>query len=97
MNDIQPLRILAIENLRGTLERFTLHKERTGDIVKLLRYIYRNTGESKPGVEDLRTLLTLYIGIEMDILMKDESFKNLMIEEGGPLLKDFMSAVRRRI
>lgn len=95
--DVQKLKLLALEELQTTLAIFTLYSERTGDITKLLRYIYENSGESVPGVEDLRTLMTLYVGFEMDTLMKDEGFKELIIDDGGPLLGDFMSMVGKRI
>lgn len=32
----------------------------------------------------------------MSVLRKDEEFKNLMIEEGGPLLGNFMKFVAKR-
>lgn len=94
---IDSLKLLALEELQITLAKFTLYSERTGDIVELLRYIYANSGESVPVVEDLRTLTTHYVGYEMDMLMRDENFKALMIEDGGPLLRDFMGMVRKRI
>ena len=49
------------------------------------------------GVEDLRTLLTAYMSYEMDVLMKDKAFKELMFEDGGALLGDFMGVVEKRI
>ena len=63
----------------------------------LLIYIYSNTGESVPGVEDLRSVLTAYMSYEMDTLLKDSKFKELMFEDGGALLGDFMKAVELRI
>lgn len=95
--DVGLLKLLALEELQITLAKFSLYSERTGDIVELLRYIYVNSGESVPGVEDLRTLTTHYVGYEMDTLMKDENFKALMIEDGGPLLGEFMGMVGKRI
>ena len=95
--DIQPLKDLALEELQATLAIFTLYQERTGDIISLLRYIYANTGEPVKGVEDMRTLLTHYVGCEMDTLMKDDDFRESMIEDGGALLGDFMKMVGKRI
>ena len=95
--DIQPLKTLAFEQLQLTLTDFHLYPERTGDIIGLLRYIYDNTGESAAGIEDLRTLLTAYMSYEMDTLMEDEEFKELMFFDGGALLGDFMSVVKKRI
>ena len=95
--DIQPLKYLALEELHATLAIYTLYPLRTGDITALLRYVYRNTGQSNGGEEELRQMLTVYIGCEMDTLMDDEDFRDLMIEDGGPLLGDFMTMVARRI
>ncbi len=49
------------------------------------------------GFEDLRTLLTAYMGYEMDVLIEDRAFKELMFEDGGALLGDFMGVVGERI
>ncbi|KAL9129114.1 MAG: hypothetical protein Q9175_007385 [Cornicularia normoerica] len=43
--DVQPLKVLALEELHATLAIHTLYLERTGDIIALLRYIYRNTSQ----------------------------------------------------
>ncbi|KAL8674300.1 MAG: hypothetical protein Q9168_001293 [Polycauliona sp. 1 TL-2023] len=95
--DIRILKTLALENLRDTLAVFTLHKECTGDIIALLQYGYANTIVPSAWNEDLRTLLTHYMGYEMDTLMTNEGFRDLMVEDGGPLLGDFMTMVKRRI
>ena len=95
--DIQPLKALALEELQAMLGIFNLHIERTGDIIALLRYVYENTCESAEGVENMRTLMTHYVGYEMDTLMKDDNFRDLMIEDGGALLGDFMKMVGKRI
>jgi hypothetical protein len=57
------------------------HKERTRDIVTTLRYVYANSRESIDGIEDLRTLLKLCVGYEMDTLMEDEGFRDLIRRE----------------
>ena len=95
--DIQPLKTLALEELHNTLATYTLYRGRTGDILALLRYVYANTVESARGGEDLRMLLRDYLGYEMSFLMKDKEFKVLMVEDGGPLLGDFMKMVAKRI
>ena len=95
--DIQPLKSLALDELHATLAIFTLYPKRTGDITHLLRYVYANTSEPREGIEDLRTLMTQYMGCEMDTLIGDEDFKDLILEDGGPLLGDFLTVVRRRL
>jgi hypothetical protein len=95
--DIQPLKKLALEEIHSTLAIYTLHRQRTGDIVALLRCVYADTGATPRGGEDLRTLLRDYIGYEMRVLMKDEEFIDLMLDDAGPLLRDFMKMVAKRI
>ena len=95
--DIGLLKALALDELHGTLQNFDLYPARTGDIIALLRYVYANTGETVNGVEDMRTVLKSYMGFEMDILMKDNDFRDLMIEDGGALLGDFLTMVEQRL
>ena len=95
--DIQPLKMLALEELHATLAKYTLYPVRTGDVVSLLRYVYRNTGGRKEDTEDLRSMMMQYVSYEMDSLIGDKSFAELMSEDGGALLGDFMTTVRKRI
>ena len=95
--DVQTLKVLAMEELHATLAVYTLYQERTAEIVRLLRYVYANTAESKDGVEDLRTILTQYMEAEVDILIKDENLQELMLEDGGPLLADLMKVISERL
>ena len=67
------------------------------NILALLRYIYVNTGVPAKGGDDLRTLLRDYVEYAMSVLMNDEESKDLMVEDGGPLLGDFMEMVAKRI
>ena len=92
MYDIQPLKELSLEELRATLAIYTLYPVRTGDNISLLRYAYKDEGK-----EDLREMLTAYIGYEMDTLINDGDFRSLMIEDGGPLFANFMTMVGIRI
>ena len=95
--DIQLLKALALDELHITLQNFYLSPERTNDIITLLRYVYANTGESVDGVEDMRTVLIHYVGFEMDNLMKNNGFGDVMMEDGGALLGDFLKMVRQRL
>lgn len=96
MYDIQVLKTLTLEQLHDTLSKYTLYRQRTGDIVSLLRYVYANTLPDRSG-EDLRTLLIDFVSYEMSMLMQDEAFNELIIEDGGSLLADFMKMVALRI
>ena len=91
------MKTLALEELHETLATYTLYRGRTGDILALLRYVYANTGQSARGGEDLRMLLRDYLGYKMSDLMKDGQFKVLIVEDGGPLLEDFIKMVAKRI
>lgn len=91
--------MLALDELHATLAIFTLYPERTGDIIDLLQYVYANTQPRGPreGVEDMRTLMTEYVGFEMDVLLENYDFRCIVIENGGDLLADFITMVGRRI
>ena len=93
--DIQSLRTLAQRKLHKTLSNFTLFPERVGDITKLLEYVYANTAEAVDGIEDIRTMLAHYTGCEMEMLIKDEEFKDLMLHDGD-MLEDFLKLFASR-
>ncbi len=88
---------MALEELHTVLAVFTLYEERTGDIIELLRYAYENTSELSNGSDHIRALLALYIGFEMDTLLRDQAFRDLILDVGGALSEDFMEMVASRI
>ena len=90
MYDIQQLKVLALEELHATLAVYNLYQKRTGDIIALLRYVYGIICEREKIDEGMRELMTHYVGCEMDTLVDDKDFQDLLIEDGGPLLSDFM-------
>ena len=94
--DIEDLKVLAREELHATLAVvFTMYRQRTSDIVALLRYVYANTAETKSGVEDLRSLMTGYIGAEIETLIKDKDLEALMSEDPS-MLAHIMEVVRSK-
>lgn len=103
--DIQSLKILALESLHAALSLFFLYPERTKDIINLLRYSYDNTADYEGHKDELRELLTQYLGLEMEILVKDKGLRDLMTkdddgigqEERAALLEDFMGVVAKRL
>ena len=103
--DIQPLKTLALESLHAALSLFFLYAGRTKDIVSLLRYSYDNTADFEGHRDELRELLTQYMGLEMEILVKDKGLRDLMTkdddgigqEERAALLGDFMAVVAKRL
>lgn len=94
--DIQALKVLAIEELHATLAVFTLYQERTSDVLALLRYIYAQRSEADSG-QNLRTLMSEYIEVEIGTLIHDEGLGDLLLEDGGPMLAEFLKVTRRKL
>ena len=94
MYDIQQLKVLALEELHATLAAYRLYQKRTGDIIALLEYVYGGICKREKSDEGMRELMTQYVGREMDILVDDKEFKDLL-EDGGPLLSDFIKMAAR--
>ena len=102
---IYDLRTLALENLHETLKNFQLYPQRTSDIISLIHYVYENTKIPDEGeTEPVRAMLVEYVSFEMDILMKDLAFRDLMTkdeildsEKRRSLFDDYITAVMRRI
>lgn len=100
MRLIPKLKQLALENLHKTLKQFTLYRSRTSDIISLLRYVYEKTEERLDHnleKEPMRGLLIDYLGFEMDTLMDDEEFAEVIMVHQGAILRAFLSMVKRRI
>lgn len=75
--DIQPLAQLALFKLHRALCTFTLHDERMGDVVGLLRYCYRE--DERPL---LRALVSEYAACHVKQLWADAEFRELFAEHG---------------
>lgn len=97
MYQIAILKILALEELEATLAVFKLHRKRVRDIVALLQYIYAETTASTSERVTLKDVMQHYMATEMETLIKNKYFKNLIIDDGGPLLGDVMTVVGRRL
>ena len=95
--DIQQLKNLAFEELHAVLAIFDLHVERAGDIGELFRYAYRNIQRSPADQEPLLAMLKDYLGFEMDTLMVDKSFRELVKEDINDMLEDYMMQVMMRL
>lgn len=76
---------------------FTLYQHRTGDILKLLRYVYKEAPEQANKTEDLRTLMTQFVESEIETLIKDESLGKHLLEDDGGMIEDFLNIVRKRL
>ena len=95
--DIQQLKKLAFEELHTILAIFDLHTERAGDIGALFRYAYSNIQRPPADQEPLLWMLKDYLGFEMDTLMLDESFRELVKEDINDMLEDYMMQVMMRL
>ncbi|KIX09197.1 uncharacterized protein Z518_00276 [Rhinocladiella mackenziei CBS 650.93] len=93
---IKALQELVLQKLRLTLSRFTLFRERTGDIVKLLKYTYANTMDYDDGIDKLRSLVSDYVVCHVETIVKDEEFLNFLQEEGA-MAKDLVLKLLQRL
>ncbi|KAH6603472.1 hypothetical protein Trco_008247 [Trichoderma cornu-damae] len=69
---IADLMDLSLNELHGTLVKFTLHEERINDIVALVCYCYENLAP-----QPLRELISLYAACKVDKLWPSERFQEL--------------------
>ena len=95
--DIQTLKVLALEELHATLALLALEQDCTGDVLKLLRFVYREAPEQANKMEDLRTLMAQYMESEFETLAKDERLGMYLSEDNGDLLEDFLKILRKRL
>ena len=95
--DIQPLKILALEELHATLNVFTLYSERVKDVVTLLQYVYANAPEQANETEDLRTLMRQYVECEIDTFLEDDGLGDRLVGCEGAILGDIFKIMRKRL
>lgn len=95
---IENLKVLALHKLHKTLTKFTLFESRRRDIVELLRCVYSNENTPDRGevVDELRSLVMLYVCCEAESLTQCSEFMAL-IGEGGELAEDFVQILMKRI
>ena len=92
--DIEPLRELALSKLHDCLCKFTIYRERVGDVVELVRYAYSNTA----GIHDepLRSLVVQYIAASVERLTGVPEFDEYL-EESGAHSKDLVCLIVQRL
>lgn len=78
---------LSLNELHGTLVRFTLHSERINDVVALIRYCYENQVP-----EPLREVVTLYAACKLQKLWLSEEF-HALVETYGELSKNLFGLI----
>ena len=79
---IHSLRDLTLQKLRLTLSRFTLHTDRVPDVVELIKYTYSNTVDHEEGMDVLRSLVLEYAICNLEHILKDETFRTMLVQEG---------------
>lgn len=94
--DIGSLKRLTLQNLHQTLAAFTLWPECVDDVVTLLRFAYGHTSKPEGGSEPMRVMLSRYIGYEMDKLVDETPFRDLL-EEDRDFLDDFCAHIKKRL
>lgn len=92
--DIQVLNSLALDTVHDVLRVYKLYEARVGDVVALFRYVYANTVREE---DEMRVMLRAYLGVELEMIMRDQGFRDLMVEDGGASLADFTRAVGERV
>lgn len=93
---IEPLQQLTLQKLRLTLSRFTFFKERVPDVVELVKYTYKHTMGHDEGIDKLRSLVMDYVVCHLEMVAKDEDFKD-MLQEPGALAKDLILKTLQRL
>ena len=94
--DIQDLKQLALTKLRHSLATFTLYETRTEDILGLLRYVFSETAPTRPGEQNIRSMLMLYVATEMEILQEQDEFREMLAED-PEMMKDFLATLTTSI
>jgi hypothetical protein len=90
---IESLKSLTLHKLHKTLVDFTLYAERVSDILELVQYTYSNSITHDYGGDQLRSLITEYVVLKIEIIDKSEQFA-AVLEEGGPFVRDFWRLYR---
>lgn len=95
---ITSLKTLTLSKLHKTLATFTLYARRRTDIVELLRFAYSNehTPDRLDEVDELRSLIMLYVGTEIENMIHCSGFSDF-IEEGGEFALDLVQIMMKRI
>lgn len=91
---IDPLKRLALHKLRGNLLDFTPFHRRLVDVVELVRYAYDHCENRKDDgtVDELRMLVTEYVGCQISLFKNDKDFVQLL-EEGREFTVDLVRVI----
>lgn len=80
---INPLREQCLKSLHRDLCSFSLNKETASYLLDLLEYIYEQTNRQEPdGCYSIRILVILYISCEVQTLVENTRFRDILDEHG---------------
>ena len=92
--DIQALKCFALGRLHETLCKFTLWPECVPSVTALVTYVYSNTPATQK--EPMRELLKKYVATELENLVSDPSFHEL-VAGNDDISRDFWLLVGKRL
>ena len=95
--DIETLKELSLNKLRHALITFhDSHKQRIGDIVVLLKYVYENTIDLVDSEEKLRALVVHYAACVVEEVTPNSNFQSLLVDK-GELGRDLLKRLISRL
>ncbi|PPJ53240.1 hypothetical protein CBER1_11888 [Cercospora berteroae] len=94
--DVERLRMLSLNKLHSTLCAFTLYRERTEDISRVLEYTYDHTSERDGNVDDMRVVMIEYIACKLEAFVHDPRFAEL-IKGSNSISFDLMRQLLARL
>jgi hypothetical protein len=91
---IESLKLLVLGKIQQTLVGFKCFGTRLDDVVESVRFSYCNDNTPDEGDDQLRALVLQFVTCKQDKIGESESFLALL-EEGGPLVRDFWLSIRK--
>lgn len=93
---IEILKCLALDKLHETLVGYNFFNDKCEDIVELVRFSYSNDNTPDGANDQLRDLVLQFVTVQQEKIGNSEPFL-LLLEEGGPLVRDFWLSVRKSL
>ncbi|KAI5205788.1 hypothetical protein E4T39_02842 [Aureobasidium subglaciale] len=85
--DITKLKTISLQKLNEKLVRFECTVERFGDVLALVRWVYKTEREMRRDMPELKDLVVRYVASEVSGFGKGEEFAALL-QEGGLFVSD---------
>jgi hypothetical protein len=93
---IDSLKALTLFKLHQTLCIFPLDESNAPNIVELARSGYSGTPDLESGIDELRALIGQYIAANVEVMLRNTAFTEL-VEEGGAFARDLIKFMVPRI